>query len=137
MWYSPSIFLGPFVARVKARYRCRAYLILRDIFPQWSVEAGIMRKGIAYAVLRQVEKFQYRVADVIGVQARGNLSYFASGGDQPHPVVEVLQNWVHMEESVPVPNVSRRRATRARVRRHDGAGAGHGQYSAARRTLAR
>jgi glycosyltransferase involved in cell wall biosynthesis len=101
VWYSPSIFLGPFVARVKARDRCRAYLILRDIFPQWSVEAGIMRKGVAYAVLRQVEKFQYRVADVIGVQARGNVRYFAADGDQPHGSVEVLQNWVQLQELAP------------------------------------
>jgi glycosyltransferase involved in cell wall biosynthesis len=96
VWYSPSIFLGPFVAAIKARFGCRSYLILRDIFPQWSVEAGVMRKGLAYALLRQVEKFQYRIADVIGVQARGNLAYFAGGGDQPHAHVQILQNWVHM-----------------------------------------
>jgi glycosyltransferase involved in cell wall biosynthesis len=94
VWYSPSIFLGPFAAKIKARYDCASYLILRDIFPQWSLEAGIMRRGAAYAFLRAVERFQYRVADVIGVQARGNLHYFDAAGAQPHPRVEVLQNWV-------------------------------------------
>ena len=33
VWYSPSIFLGPLVRRLKQKVRCPSYLIIRDIFP--------------------------------------------------------------------------------------------------------
>ena len=29
VWYSPSIFFGPLIKRLKAHYRCRSYLVLR------------------------------------------------------------------------------------------------------------
>jgi len=41
IWYSPTIFLGPAVAWLKRASRCRAYLILRDLFPDWAVDAGV------------------------------------------------------------------------------------------------
>ena len=33
--YSPTIFWGWLVGRIKRTHKCQAYLILRDIFPQW------------------------------------------------------------------------------------------------------
>jgi hypothetical protein len=38
VFYSPSIFFGGLVKKLKALWRCPAYLILRDIFPQWAVD---------------------------------------------------------------------------------------------------
>src|SRR5205807_5043880 len=34
IFYSPSIFFGALVARLKKLWHCPAYLVLRDIFPQ-------------------------------------------------------------------------------------------------------
>ena len=45
VWYSPTIFLGPLVRAVKRQHACRGYLIVRDLFPDWAVDAGVMRKG--------------------------------------------------------------------------------------------
>ena len=33
IWYSPSIFFGPLIGFLKTTYNCKAYLIIRDIFP--------------------------------------------------------------------------------------------------------
>jgi len=69
VWYSPTIFLGLVAKRVKRASGCRGYLILRDLFPDWAVDPGIMWRGLAYRLLKHVERYQYRQADVIGVQA--------------------------------------------------------------------
>jgi hypothetical protein len=46
VWYSPTIFLGPIVRVLRRESRCRSYLILRDIFPEWAVDMGLMRRGL-------------------------------------------------------------------------------------------
>lgn len=102
VWYSPSIFLGPLVHWLKRQNRCRTYLILRDLFPDWAVDAGIMRKGLAYRLLKQVESYQYQRADVIGVQTPANQPHvqaFASAQRR----VEVLPNWLAPAVMAPCP----------------------------------
>lgn len=93
VWYSPNIFFGPLVSALKKESDCPAYLILRDIFPEWAADVGVLSEGRAYRFLQQVARYQYTVADVIGVQTPANLAYFQDdieGGKS----VEVLQNWM-------------------------------------------
>jgi glycosyltransferase involved in cell wall biosynthesis len=94
VWYSPTIFLGPLVKALKTRSRCPSYLIIRDIFPEWAVDMGLMGRGLPYQFFRSVARYQYSVADVIGVQTPGNLSYFAKGTSKGKPRLEVLHNWL-------------------------------------------
>lgn len=101
IWYSPTIFLAPFVAWLKSESRARTYLILRDIFPQWALDAGVMRRGLAYYFFKGFELFQYRVADVIGVQSPANLRYF-EGASVRKRRIEVLFNWVDLCRPEPV-----------------------------------
>jgi glycosyltransferase involved in cell wall biosynthesis len=93
VWYSPTIFLGFLAARIKRRSGCRGYLILRDLFPDWAVDAGVMRRGLAYRLFKAVERYQYAVADVIGVQTPANAPLVERDrrGDGR---VEVLHNWL-------------------------------------------
>ncbi len=91
VWYSPTIFLGPFIWYLKRKNTSLSYLILRDIFPAWALDLGLIRKGFFYYIFRLFEKFQYSIADVIGVQSIGNLSYFKNLNCQR---IEVLQNWL-------------------------------------------
>lgn len=93
VWYSPTIFMGRVARSVKRRSGCRGYLILRDLFPDWAVDAGVMRRGMAYRFFKTVERFQYRVADVIGVQTPSNVALVAR--DAPAGAcIEVLHNWL-------------------------------------------
>lgn len=95
IWYSPSIFHGPLVRRLKRESECKSYLIIRDIFPEWALDLGLMRKGPAYYFFKLIARVQYDTADVIGVQSEGNLSYFqhwARGGIGRQ--LEILQNWL-------------------------------------------
>lgn len=94
VWYSPSIFLGPVANSVKRRCGCRGYLIVRDVFPEWAVDMGLLRKGVAYRIFKAIESYQYSVADVIGVQTPANIPYFSAAGRDLASKVEVLENWL-------------------------------------------
>jgi len=95
IWYSPTIFFGPLISRLKAVYRCPAYLVLRDMFPDWSVDIGLMKKRLPYYFLKFIEINQYRVANIIGIQAPGNFNYFDRRLLKKFkPKVELLWAWV-------------------------------------------
>jgi glycosyltransferase involved in cell wall biosynthesis len=94
VWYAPSIFHGPLVSDLKKRSNCKGYLIIRDIFPEWAVDMGLMGRGLPYRFFDSVARYQYSVADVIGVQTPGNRGYFDQWQQQPGRSLEVLQNWL-------------------------------------------
>lgn len=94
VWYSPTIFFGPLIRQLKARSGCASYLIVRDLFPDWAVDAGVIRKGLRYRFFKQVERFQYSQADVIGVQSPGNVPLVSKDCRNAPAKVEVLHNWL-------------------------------------------
>lgn len=94
VWYAPSIFHGPLVGFLKRSSDCRGYLIVRDIFPEWAVDMGLMGRGLAYRFFDAVARYQYSLADVIGVQTAGNRAYFELWQQKPGHKLEVLQNWL-------------------------------------------
>jgi glycosyltransferase involved in cell wall biosynthesis len=94
VWYSPTIFLGPIANALKKASSCRSYLIIRDIFPEWAVDMGLFGRGLPYRFFKAIERYQYSVADVIGVQTSSNLVYFNHWVSQPKRRLEVLQNWL-------------------------------------------
>ena len=109
VFYSPTIFFSGLVRRLKSLWRCPAYMILRDIFPQWAVDAGVLRRySPIYAYFRAMEKRQHRVADVIGVQTTRNLEYFAQNFPGGRFTLEVLYNWTALNEPE-VPHTDYRR----------------------------
>jgi glycosyltransferase involved in cell wall biosynthesis len=108
VWYAPTIFLGPIASVVKRRSNCKGYLIIRDIFPEWAVDLGLMGRSLPYRFFSAVAHYQYSVADTIGVQTPGNLAYFADWANKSGRTVEVLQNWLseapHTDCSIRVSN---------------------------------
>ena len=94
VWYSPPIFFGPLIWALRNASGARTYLILRDIFPEWAVDLGILKKGPAYLLLKAVAAFQYAIADTIGVQTESNLAYLPNWTKSAGRRVEVLHNWL-------------------------------------------
>lgn len=94
VWYAPSIFHGPLANSLKKASGCKGYLIVRDIFPEWAVDMGLMGRGLPYRFFDAVARYQYAVADVIGVQTPGNRSYFEHWQQRSGRKLEVLQNWL-------------------------------------------
>lgn len=95
VFYSPTIFFGPLVAWLKWRTNAKTYLILRDIFPDWAVDTGIMKKGLVYWVFKGFECLQYKFADRIGVETSGSSHYFK--GTTNESKIELLRNWTTLD----------------------------------------
>ncbi|NJR72443.1 MAG: glycosyltransferase family 4 protein, partial [Gammaproteobacteria bacterium] len=88
-------FFGPLAHILKKKSKCKSYLIIRDIFPEWALDLGLIKRGLPYSFFKMIARYQYAVADTIGVQSMGNRSYFQSGAYLSRPQsVEVLENWV-------------------------------------------
>lgn len=100
VWYAPSIFHGPLASALKKSSGCKGYLIIRDIFPEWAVDMGLMGRGLPYRFFDAVARYQYSVADVIGVQTPGNKGYFDRWRERSGRVLEVLQNWLEKPAQV-------------------------------------
>ncbi len=94
VWYTPSIFHGPLASALKRRSNCKGYMIIRDIFPEWAVDMGLMGRGLPYRFFDTIARYQYSVANVIGVQTPGNQKYFEHWQQKPGRTLEVLQNWL-------------------------------------------
>ncbi len=94
IWYSPSIFISIFANYLSKNSKCRNYLILRDIFPKWSVDMGLISKwSPVYALFRFFENYQYMLADSIGIQSKGDYDHFESYKEKTKKKVHVLDNW--------------------------------------------
>jgi glycosyltransferase involved in cell wall biosynthesis len=98
LFYSPTIFFGPLVRKLKQLWNCPAYLILRDIFPEWAVDAGVLRKGVVYNFFQSAALEQYEAADVIAVQSPANRKYFVHAFPQKESRLKVLFNWTALHE---------------------------------------
>lgn len=103
--FSPSIFFARLAQRLKQLWDCPTYLILRDIFPQWAIDAGVLPPRAPQTwYFRHKERQQYRVADRIGVQSPANLDYF-DGHDLVRPdQLDVLYNWIRLDDTEPAPS---------------------------------
>lgn len=95
IWYSPSVFLSFFVKKIKQNSKCKCYLILRDLFPQWTVDLGLLRKkSFSYWFLNRFTILQNNIADIIGIQSIGNFPFMLEYGKLVSSKVEVLNNWL-------------------------------------------
>ena len=58
------------------------------------VDIGLMKKGPSYFLLKCFEKYQYKLADIIGVQSPGNKRYIKELNLPNLKELEVLPNWM-------------------------------------------
>jgi glycosyltransferase involved in cell wall biosynthesis len=90
--YSPTIFFGPLAKKLKDN-GAYVYLILRDMFPQWVIDEGMLKEtSLITKYFRFFERLNYQASDCIGVMSQANLDLF----NRLHPSytnVRVLMNW--------------------------------------------
>lgn len=99
--YSPTIFFGPLMRMLKKHYGCFNYLILRDMFPQWAIDEGLIseRSPIA-SYFRFFETLNYKASNTIGLMSEANVEYF----NNLHPGyknLRVLRNWANTTPYTP------------------------------------
>lgn len=90
--YSPTIFFGPLAWKLRNQ-GAYVYLVLRDMFPQWIIDQGLIKESSFVAhFFRLFEKINYMTAHCIGLQSKANLELF-SAKFPTFKNIEVLMNW--------------------------------------------
>ena len=93
VYYSPSIFWGGLVMRLKKRWGAKSYLVLRDFFPQWVIDSGMLKPWSPITLyFRLFEWLNHKAADVVGIQSPANIAVFESLHRLSQPL-QVLYNW--------------------------------------------
>tara|TARA_B100000963_G_scaffold359192_1_gene385780 strand:+ start:16039 stop:17247 length:1209 start_codon:yes stop_codon:yes gene_type:complete len=96
--YSPTIFFGLLAWKLK-KQGSYVYLVLRDMFPQWIIDRGLIKERslVAY-FFRFFESINYKTADRIGLQSNANLELF-SKSFPAYENIEILMNWTNTEDT--------------------------------------
>jgi glycosyltransferase involved in cell wall biosynthesis len=73
---TPPITLSRLIKSLKARYNSHVYLLLRDIWPQGSVDYNVFKKyGPLWWYFRNHEKRIYQISDTIGCMSSAAVKY--------------------------------------------------------------
>ncbi|WP_429055724.1 glycosyltransferase family 4 protein [Aeromonas jandaei] len=91
--YSPTIFFGPLMHWFKRKAKTFNYLVLRDIFPQWVIDEGLISaKSPIASYFHFFEKINYNASDCIGLMSPANVDYFRTLHSE-YNNLQVLRNW--------------------------------------------
>ncbi len=79
LYATPPVTFAKVIRFVKKRDGAQSYLMLKDIFPQNSVDLGMLSKsgikGLLYRYFRRKEKKLYALSDRIGCMSPANVEY--------------------------------------------------------------
>lgn len=97
IYSTPPITLQKAVEYVKKRDNAKAYLLLKDIFPQNAVDLGMLKKNgiksVLYNYFRTKEKRLYELSDYIGCMSKANVDFLLQHNpDIPPEIIEVCPN---------------------------------------------
>ena len=99
IYATPPTTISGLVEAVKKRTGAKAYLLLKDIFPQNSLDLGMLSeggvKGLVYRYFKVTERKTYEAADWIGCMSPANREYLLAHEPWLDPTrVEVNPNTV-------------------------------------------
>lgn len=96
LYSTPPITLAGVVKSMKLKYGAKAYLMLKDIFPQNAVDIGLFSaSGPINKYFRLQEKKLYRISDVIGCMSPANVDYLKKNNPYlDSKKIEILPNAV-------------------------------------------
>lgn len=76
LYPTPPITFSGAVQYVKKRDGAKAYLLLKDIFPQNAVDLGMIKRGgLSHRFFLRKERELYRISDYIGCMSSANVIY--------------------------------------------------------------
>lgn len=102
VYYSPSIFFGFLVSKLRKIWGSRTYLILRDIFPRWAIDSGMIKQdSLIHRYFRFFELYSYKQADTIGLMSKKNIDIFNIDNKKYNFNLKILRNWA---SNTPVKN---------------------------------
>ena len=101
LYPTPPITICGAVEYVKKRDNARSYLMLKDIFPQNSVDLDMLKesglKGLIYRYFKAKEKHLYSISDKIGCMSPANKEYLLKHNPEVESSkVEVFPNCIEI-----------------------------------------
>ena len=103
LYPTPPVTHAETAAFIKKRDGAKTYLLLKDIFPQNSVDIGMMKKsgpkGMIYSHFRRQEKKLYAMSDRIGCMSQANVDYVLKHNPEVSPdKIEVCPNAIEVQD---------------------------------------
>ena len=93
LYHTPPITFTKVIQYVKRRDRAKSYLLLKDIFPQNSVDLGMFKQNsLLYKYFRNKEKMLYNVSDRIGCMSQANVHFIIKNNPTLSDKVEICPN---------------------------------------------
>lgn len=103
LYATPPVTFAKVIRYVKKRDGAQSYLMLKDIFPQNSIDLGMLTKtgikGVIYNYFRKKEKELYSISDRIGCMSQANVDYILK--HNPELVaekVEICPNCIDVQD---------------------------------------
>ncbi len=85
IYATPPVTFASVIKYCKKRFGCKAFLMLKDIFPQNAVDIGLFKEnGPLHRFFKRKEQKLYELSDMIGCMSKGNLEYIRAH----HPEIE-------------------------------------------------
>ncbi len=99
LYATPPVTFAKVIRFVKKRDDAKTYLMLKDIFPQNSVDLEMLSKsgvkGLIYKYFRRKEKLLYKLSDKIGCMSQANCDYVLKHNPEVSPdKVEICPNCI-------------------------------------------
>ncbi len=91
IWYSPSAFLWLPTLILKKISSAKIYLILRDIFPDWLINTGILKNKYLINFLKIITYPQLKIPNIIGCESYKDTKFIRKKVNNKK--VETLYNW--------------------------------------------
>lgn len=96
---TPPITFSGIINHLRKIYQAKFFLVLRDIFPQNSVDLGIIKEGsLIYSYYRKKESLLYKISDCIGCMSPGNIDYILKHNCIQKSKLVLLPNWLEVRD---------------------------------------
>jgi glycosyltransferase involved in cell wall biosynthesis len=100
IYYNPTILQICFIIFLRfISPKAVFILILRDIFPDWAVEIGLIKSKILKLLFTKIKKFNIQAADIVYCESINKLQHVRDGF--PATNSQLLYNWTDFN-SVPI-----------------------------------
>lgn len=101
IYSTPPITFTGVIKYIKKRDNAKAYLLLKDIFPQNAVDMKLMSdKSVLYKYFRKKEKELYTVSDKIGCMSEANVQFVLNHNSYvSKEKVEINPNSIRLQSS--------------------------------------
>lgn len=94
--YSPSIFYGYLIKKIKKIFKIKSLCIMRDVFPHWAIEVGYIKNIFLKKFFLKIFKSFIENFDNIGLEAQSNVKKFSKLYKNSKKKYFYLPNWINL-----------------------------------------